>query len=55
MHLAHFQEFRGGWRSLFTYLDRVDALTPDDCARVARATFRRSNRTVGLIEPVTQE
>jgi predicted Zn-dependent peptidase len=51
MQLASFQEFRGGWRNLFTYLDKVDALTTADCARVAVEVFRRDNRTVGLIEP----
>ncbi len=49
--LAYYEEFRDGWRSLFRHLDRVAALTPADCARVAPVVFRKNNRTVGLIEP----
>ncbi|MBN1425165.1 insulinase family protein [Candidatus Fermentibacteria bacterium] len=54
MQLARFQEFRGGWRNLFTYLREVDALTEADCARVAEQVLRRTNRTVGLIQPPQQ-
>ena len=32
------------------YLDRVDAVTAGDITRVAKATFAKSNRTVGMIE-----
>ncbi|MCU0610185.1 MAG: insulinase family protein [Candidatus Eisenbacteria bacterium] len=55
MQLAHFQEFQGGWRNLFTHLDRVDALTTADCSRVAADMLRRNNRTVGIIEPPAQD
>jgi predicted Zn-dependent peptidase len=49
--LSYYEEFRGGWRNLFTYLDVVGRLTVDDLNTVAEQTFRRDNRTVGLIEP----
>ncbi len=50
--LARWQVLTGDWRNLFRYLDRINAVTPEDIQRVARATFTRANRTVGLIEPV---
>lgn len=49
--LSYYEEFRGGWRNLFTYLDVVERLTVDDLNMVAEQTFTRDNRTVGLIEP----
>jgi predicted Zn-dependent peptidase len=49
--LSYYEEFRGGWRNLFTYLDVIAELTVDDLSKVAEQTFRRNNRTVGLIEP----
>jgi predicted Zn-dependent peptidase len=51
MQLAFYEELRGGWRKLFSYLDEVEVLTTADLERVAAQTFTRSNRTVGLIEP----
>ncbi len=50
IQLAIFDRFRGGWRALFTYLDRVEAITTDDLERVAAQVFRKHNRTVALIE-----
>jgi zinc protease len=41
----------GDWRSLFAYRDRVAKVTADDVARVARAYFKRSNRTTGRFVP----
>ena len=49
--LATYQEFYGGWRNLFRYLDTVESITTDDVQRVVEATFAKNNRTVGIIVP----
>ncbi len=49
--LTMYEEFRGGWRNLFTYLDTVEALTVEDLMRVSTDTFTRTNRTVAMIVP----
>ena len=41
----------GDWRDLFRQIDRINAVTVADIQRVARATFRRSNRTIAMLEP----
>ncbi len=48
--LAVTQAFKGDWRDLFRYLDRLDQVTKEDVMRVAQATFVAQNRTVGTIE-----
>ena len=50
MQLAMAQNLEGDWREMFKYLDRIDAVTADDVTRVAKTTFAKSNRTVGMIE-----
>ncbi|MGA9750214.1 MAG: pitrilysin family protein [Acidobacteriota bacterium] len=50
IQLAFAQNLQGDWRAMFSNLDRIDAVTPEDVMRVAKKTFLRSNRTVGLIE-----
>lgn len=50
--LSEYQGLTGDWRNLFQQIDRINAVTPEDIKRVANATFRPDNRTVGLIEPV---
>ena len=55
MQLAFAQNLRGDWRELFSTLDRIDKVTADDIQRVARKTFVKSNRTVGLIENVAKD
>ena len=40
----------GDWRELFKQLDRIDAVTAEDVQRVAGEIFKKSNRTVGVIE-----
>ncbi len=52
IQLASYQALTGDWRNLFRQLDKINAVTPEDIQRVARATFRRTNRTVGVIEPL---
>jgi zinc protease len=42
---------QGDWRLFFVYRDRIKALTPADVQRVAKAYFKRSNRTVGQFIP----
>jgi len=44
------QMILGDWRELFKQLDAIDAVTPADVQRVAGEIFRKSNRTVGLIQ-----
>jgi predicted Zn-dependent peptidase len=48
--LADYQTLHGDWRELFRALDRFDRVTAADVRRVANATFRAANRTVGIIE-----
>jgi predicted Zn-dependent peptidase len=54
MKLAAAENLEGDWREAFNWLDRIDQVTAADIMRVATATFTRSNRTVGLIETVTE-
>lgn len=51
MQLADWQGLTGDWHNLFKQLDKINAVTPDDIQRVAKATFKEINRTVGTIEP----
>lgn len=53
MQLAMAQNLEGDWREMFKYLDRIDAVTAADVMRVAKTTFAKSNRTVGMIETTT--
>jgi predicted Zn-dependent peptidase len=48
--LASSQNLQGDWRKMFTRLDEIDKVTAADIQRIARATFVKSNRTVGVIE-----
>jgi predicted Zn-dependent peptidase len=48
--LAYFEEIAGSWKALFTQLDKIDKVTPDDIQRVAQKTFTESNRTVVALE-----
>jgi predicted Zn-dependent peptidase len=40
----------GDWRELFRRVEKIDRVTKADLRRVANATFRESNRTVGMLE-----
>jgi zinc protease len=42
---------RGDWRLAFLDRDQVEKVTPADCARVAAAYLKPSNRTIGLFIP----
>jgi predicted Zn-dependent peptidase len=48
--LVVYHTLLGDWRELFRYVDRMDAVSKADIRRVATATFKESNRTVGRIE-----
>ncbi len=50
--LSTYQVLTGDWRNLFNQLDKIDAVTPPDIQRVAKATFTFDNRTVAVIEPL---
>jgi len=52
--LAHWQVLTGDWRNLFRYLDKINAVKPEDVQRVAKSTFRDDNRTTGYLEPETK-
>jgi len=52
MQLANAQNLRGDWREMFKTLDAIEKVTAADLERVAKATFVKSNRTVGTIENV---
>jgi predicted Zn-dependent peptidase len=52
IQLSSMQALTGDWRSLFRQLDKINAVTPEDIQRVAKATFTRTNKTVAVIEPL---
>ena len=47
--LAEAEVLSGDWRALFRDLDALDRVTAADVQRVARQTFRASNRTVATL------
>lgn len=47
--LSVMEALTGDWRDVFRRLERLDAVTAEDVRRVARETFRPSNRTVAVI------
>ena len=52
--LAEYEVKTGSWQNLFTQLDRIQAVTPADIQRIARATFRPENRTIGRLLPESE-
>jgi predicted Zn-dependent peptidase len=54
-NLTDYQTAYGDWRELFRYIDKLEAVTKEDIQRVAKKTFKDSNRTVGMIETETDE
>jgi predicted Zn-dependent peptidase len=50
--IAEYLALTGDWRNLFKQLDKINAVTPQDIQRVAKATFIFDNRTVAVIEPL---
>ncbi len=49
IQLATYQSLYGDWRELFRHVNRIEAVTAEDVQRVARETFRPTNRTVSMI------
>ena len=49
--LAEYEAKTGDWRNMFEELTKLEAITPQDIQRVARATFTEENRTVGRLLP----
>jgi predicted Zn-dependent peptidase len=49
--LLEYQVKTGSWRNLFQEVAAIDAVTASDIQRVARATFRPENRTIGKLLP----
>ncbi len=41
----------GDWRLLYQFRDRIEKVTPEDVARVAKEYLKASNRTTGLFIP----
>jgi len=50
IQFAQKKTLTGDWRNVFRDLDELDAVTVADVQRVAKETFTRSNRTVGMIK-----
>lgn len=48
--LAEYDAKTGSWENLFTELEAIAAVTPDDIQRVAKQTFTEDNRTIGRIQ-----
>jgi zinc protease len=44
----------GDWRLMFLHRDRLEAVTPDDVVRVARAYLKPENRTVAMFHPTKE-
>ena len=51
LQLAQDEALWGDWRELFRSIDKINAVKAEDIQRVARETFRKSNRTIALLEP----
>ncbi|TAE95055.1 MAG: insulinase family protein [Oscillatoriales cyanobacterium] len=47
--LLDYQVKTGSWKNLFKQLDAIAAVAPADIQRVAKATFRPENRTIGKL------
>ncbi|MEM6445573.1 MAG: pitrilysin family protein [Cyanobacteria bacterium P01_D01_bin.123] len=50
--LTEYEVKTGNWQNLFATVDEIATVTPADIQRVARATFRPENRTVGRVLPI---
>jgi predicted Zn-dependent peptidase len=55
MQLAFYQAIHGDWREMFRVLRKLEAIQPSDIQRIAKETFRKSNRTVGILRKPAPE
>lgn len=55
IELAMAENVRGSYKELFTYLEKIDNVKKEDILRVAKSTFLRTNRCVGMIETNVEE
>lgn len=55
MQFAEMEALTGTWRTVFRDLEEIEAVTVDDVKRVAKKTFKRSNRTVAMIKTSSDE
>ncbi|MFH0778743.1 MAG: pitrilysin family protein [Candidatus Eisenbacteria bacterium] len=46
MNLAQFENVTGSWRNMFTKLDMIEKVTPEDIMRVANEYFTKKNCTI---------
>jgi predicted Zn-dependent peptidase len=53
MDLGQTAGLTGDWRNIFKRLENLNAVTPAEVQRVAKATFKEANKTVASIEPLT--
>ncbi|NER29821.1 MAG: insulinase family protein, partial [Symploca sp. SIO1C4] len=54
-YLTSYEVRTGSWRNLFKELDKIAAVTPADIQRVAKATFRPQNLTIGRLLPKEED
>ncbi len=52
MELGQTCGLTGDWRNVFKRLENLNAVTPADVQRVAKATFTGANKTVAILEPL---
>ena len=52
--LAFYQTITGDWRTMFTELDKIEAVTAEDIQRVANEVFTRTNVSVGAQESLSE-
>jgi predicted Zn-dependent peptidase len=49
--LTSYEVLSGSWRNLFSEINRVEAVSPEDIQRVAKTYLVRKHRTIGDIVP----
>ncbi len=52
MQLCAYQQYWGVWKELFSELDRINAVTPEDIQRVAKKYLSKKNRTAAMMETI---
>ena len=49
--LGQYEVLMGGYPKLFEAPNRYESVTKEDIQRIAQKTFRKTNRTVGVLIP----